>query len=92
MLRSTELATQGTGRRAQITRCRRTRRFALIACRGSRGCGPHARAAAADPKATVSYVVARDDLDGPTIWCASEVSPRVRNDFAAGPSSRTGIG
>jgi hypothetical protein len=43
-----------------------------------------ARPAAPDPKVTVSFVVARDDLDGPTIWRATEVSPRVRHDFAAG--------
>jgi serine/threonine protein kinase len=38
----------------------------------------------ADPKATVSYVVARDDRERPTIWGAPELSPRIRDDFAAG--------
>jgi serine/threonine protein kinase len=37
-----------------------------------------------DPKATMSYVVARADHDGPTIWGAAEVSPRIRDEFAPG--------
>ncbi len=39
---------------------------------------------AVDPKATVSYVVARDALNGPTIVGAPEVSPLVRDEFASG--------
>jgi serine/threonine protein kinase len=38
----------------------------------------------ADPKATLSYVVARDDKDGSTIFGAPELSPAIREEFSAG--------
>jgi eukaryotic-like serine/threonine-protein kinase len=37
-----------------------------------------------DPKATVSYVVARDIHDGPTLVAGQEVPHQVREDFASG--------
>ncbi len=37
-----------------------------------------------DTKATMSYVVARDNNEGPTMFGTPEVSSRVRDDFATG--------
>jgi serine/threonine protein kinase len=39
---------------------------------------------AVDPKATISYVVARDALNGPTIVGAPDLSPGIRDEFASG--------
>ena len=37
-----------------------------------------------DPKATLSYIVARDPLDGPTTWRAPEVGPASADECAPG--------
>ena len=38
----------------------------------------------ADPKATVTYVIARDVRDVPTLWAGQDVPSQVREDFASG--------